>query len=972
VIMFAINIKGKLQKEYNVDMDRQIGTGGLGLRWKLYDGVDKKTKEEVTIFVFSKKDLPKPMRKDNDRFMNLLKKEVERGYKFKHPHCLRVVKPMMEIRGEMAFVAERIRCSLSDILGDSAGDGIPSEHAVFKFGALQLRAGLAQLCDAALFMHKEAHMAHGFISPSTVYVTQRGDWKLFGFQFAEHLATEHDEAHLGWDFTNIKEVPYYPPMECTAPELMVSNVMTRKSDVFSIARLSYILHRQQAGIRRESPIESADQFRRFINDLSVRQQAIPWQGVPESLVPALKRALICDEKTRCKVEDIVNCQYLNDLMVRVIRYLDKLLDKDRDGKIKFLKKLPEVISQFDSATLVHKALPPLMLQLQDESMVLDVLPSLMAITKEIGSSDYQRLIEPVLRRYFDATDLAQVFYILVENVVLLCSKSSVEGRREGIVPMVVKALSVRNVAIQSKALQQIPEMVNGGHLEWKELKNKVLPKMQAICALSVPAGQNSVILPLRVNVLLCFSKIFEKLESETITNVVVTECIGGILSKTRESAVLMSVLGVLDAVAKHCSPRVVAQHILPKVGPLLIEPELNRKQYSMFVESVRYMVNKIDRYRVDQFVNPQRDGTSRPSPGKMDSNSMAEILESHFDPRQSGERHQTDDDPFASAMKSPQVSNSFGAVTASAAVDDEEDDDDEDEEDEEEEEVVSDPFGASSVSPHHQKRNDQPSSSGFVGFESGSPLNLQNASSLGSNPISNDNAFNSLPSFYGTASTADQTVSSSNSSKPQQSAAPKRKVRSKGSIKKKAASRSSGLTVKPMSSGYTGFGSTSSNGSSSGGSAFGFMNTTTSNQNAAVSAPSTSNMAMFGNGSSLKAANDDMFGGMKLNEAPNANMNSNRGLNADPFASLGNQYGSGLNANNQPAMGLQPAPQQQEKSSFDFMNQETAQQQSSMFQGFGSSPTMATNTTSMMSNNSNSMQSQNNNRPSDDPFAGLF
>ena len=153
------------------------------------------------------------------------------------------------------------------------------------------------------------------------------------------MATELDEAQLSWDWTNQNEVAYLPAMECAAPEMMVSNVMTRKSDVFSIARCCYILHRQQAGIRRDAQIETADQFRRFINDLSVRREAIPWQGIPESLVPALKRALVCDEKTRCNVNDVVNCRYLNDMMVRVIRYLDKLLDKERDGKIKFLKKL---------------------------------------------------------------------------------------------------------------------------------------------------------------------------------------------------------------------------------------------------------------------------------------------------------------------------------------------------------------------------------------------------------------------------------------------------------------------------------------------------------------------------------------------------------------------------------------------------------------------------------------------------------
>ena len=212
--MFAINIKGKIQKDYNVNLEQQIGSGGLGLRWKLFNGVDKKSKVEVTIFMFSKKDLPKPMRKDNDRFINLLKKEVERGYKFKHPHCLQVIKPMMEIRGEMAFVSERIKCSLSDILGDSASDSVPSELSRFKFGALQLRAGIAQLCDAALFMHNEAHMAHGFISPSTIYVTERGDWKLVCLLSCTYTLTLSVSLSISFSFSFCVylSVTHYPPL----------------------------------------------------------------------------------------------------------------------------------------------------------------------------------------------------------------------------------------------------------------------------------------------------------------------------------------------------------------------------------------------------------------------------------------------------------------------------------------------------------------------------------------------------------------------------------------------------------------------------------------------------------------------------------------------------------------------------------------------------------------------------------------
>ena len=164
------------------------------------------------------------------------------------------------------------------------------------------------------------------------------------------MATDADEAHLGWDFTCERELPYYPRVECLAPELLISNILTVKSDVFSLARLAYTVHRHQAGIRRADPMRSADEYRRFVTHLNLshssrsarKHEAIPFEGVPEALVPTLKKALATNEKLRCRVTDIVNCKYLNDMIVRVIRYLERLLDKERDGKLKFFKKLPEV------------------------------------------------------------------------------------------------------------------------------------------------------------------------------------------------------------------------------------------------------------------------------------------------------------------------------------------------------------------------------------------------------------------------------------------------------------------------------------------------------------------------------------------------------------------------------------------------------------------------------------------------------
>ena len=48
----------------------------------------------------------------------------------------------------------------------------------------------------------------------------------------------------------------------------------------------------------------------------------------------------------------------------------------------------QVISDFDATTLRNKALPPLLLQLHDDSMLKEVLPALMALTQHIDPQTY--------------------------------------------------------------------------------------------------------------------------------------------------------------------------------------------------------------------------------------------------------------------------------------------------------------------------------------------------------------------------------------------------------------------------------------------------------------------------------------------------------------------------------------------------------------------------------------------------------
>ena len=78
--------------------------------------VEIKSKMEVSTFVLDKKSSPKHLRKDEE-YIDLYKKSVERGNKLKHSNILNVIKPLLELSNQLAFVTERVNGSLANSFG---------------------------------------------------------------------------------------------------------------------------------------------------------------------------------------------------------------------------------------------------------------------------------------------------------------------------------------------------------------------------------------------------------------------------------------------------------------------------------------------------------------------------------------------------------------------------------------------------------------------------------------------------------------------------------------------------------------------------------------------------------------------------------------------------------------------------------------------------------------------------------------
>ena len=166
--------------------------------WKIYSAKNKKTGKEGSVFVFDKKSVLDAHRSGLNRaelaefkraveaVVERLKKEASALAKLRHPSILEVVEPVEETRGGgLQFVAEPVTASLSGLLQEKddqeRGGGRASRYVTedadgnrrrreLEIDELEIQKGLLQISKALEFLHENAGLVHGNLTPDAILV----------------------------------------------------------------------------------------------------------------------------------------------------------------------------------------------------------------------------------------------------------------------------------------------------------------------------------------------------------------------------------------------------------------------------------------------------------------------------------------------------------------------------------------------------------------------------------------------------------------------------------------------------------------------------------------------------------------------------------------------------------------------------------------------------------------------------------
>jgi SCY1-like protein 2 len=171
--------------------------------WKIYDAKKKSTGKTYSVFVFDKKSLDahgsslgrsgaSSFKKSVEEVVERLKKEASSLAKLRHPSVLELVEPVEETRGGgLQFVTEAVTASLASLLQEkddqerSGGPGGRSSRYVtedadgvrrrreLEIDELEIQKGLLQISKALEFLHENAGLVHGNLTPDAVLINAK-------------------------------------------------------------------------------------------------------------------------------------------------------------------------------------------------------------------------------------------------------------------------------------------------------------------------------------------------------------------------------------------------------------------------------------------------------------------------------------------------------------------------------------------------------------------------------------------------------------------------------------------------------------------------------------------------------------------------------------------------------------------------------------------------------------------------------
>ncbi|GAA6009457.1 hypothetical protein JCM10207_003789 [Rhodosporidiobolus poonsookiae] len=526
--------------------------------------------------------------------IDVLKKEASSLSRLRHPCILEMAEPMEETRSSIVFATEPVTSALrqainaSDAAHDSTGRNSyrsKEEHDA-ALDEVEVQKGFTQLGKGLQFLHESAKLVHGNLTPDSVIINAKGDWKLSGFGLSTYLF-DPQGVPAKWSY------PEYDPnlpaslqrnYDYLAPEYLLDESNPAPSnDMYSLGCLLHSIHTHTGPpFSNRNNLQNA---RTNIEEgLSHNLVASQWRKLPSDVQEVLSNLLTRYPNRRLSAKQFLESRYFEGLLVGTLRFLerDSFAAKSSEAQASFLKGLQAVLPQFSDKVNRRKVLPSLLEETRKANLVPFLLPNILLIAAKMDNDGFRDEVLPSLEPLFAIKEPPQAVISLLENLNTLSEKCSATVFREEVMPLIYYALESDNPVVLEKALRVVPGLCET--LDYTTVKQSLFPKITTVFS-------KTTMLSVKVNTLICFHSMVKILDK-----FVLTEKLVPLLSKikTKEPSVMIATLAVHEEMGKKCEVEAIATLILPQLWSMSVGPLLNVDQFTRFMAAIKKLSARVE------------------------------------------------------------------------------------------------------------------------------------------------------------------------------------------------------------------------------------------------------------------------------------------------------------------------------------------------------------------------------------------
>lgn len=563
------------------------------------------TDKDASILLFDKKcNVKGPARlgRMNHRLglVDLLRYDLAQLQQLAHPRILRLLHPLTENKEMLAFACEPLQCTLDTLFEQfDSGDGGPA-----PLEKLEMKLGVLQLIEGLSYLHNNAKMLHGNLTPQAVFLTSTQHWKIGGFAFSVAPIKKPNSFPC---FPWTKKLPacLQPDLDFLAPEYLEPDTqnVTTAADVFSLGVLiCWIYENGKKLIDVKNNLES---YQIVVNQLDIALELLtPVLGV--NLKASLLKVLSQEVDQRPAVQMLALTKHFDDPALGALRQLDDLAqDFDPANKAAFLgHTLCTILPQIPEPLWFRRVLRRFEENLMDAH---ELFPSLLRplshMLQHCESHNIHRL-RPWFRQIIAKADDKALNQALLDQLPVIFRRLNDELVEDRCFELLIQLLQDSDPHLKQNAVRALPHIVE--FIPGWFVNKRLIPVLQSQAAFF----QEQI--PRQIDLLVAIAHLSDRCDSPTLHYLLTVSSVCSTLHPAIVHSKSRLVQRILTCdVSRLRDPLVIAHHLLNPLVLGLALPEMSPAHFDDVMSSSRILLDIIEQLRYESDDSRMKDNNGR-------------------------------------------------------------------------------------------------------------------------------------------------------------------------------------------------------------------------------------------------------------------------------------------------------------------------------------------------------------------------